>query len=414
MIPDSYAALSNRYNKQARHYVPAGINYAILVPTLRCNLSCSYCQVSRANQDANGYDWTNQNLKAAINFIAEKATPGIKIEFQGGEPTLRLDLLRSIIDELNDKLIQPSFVICSNLQEVGDELLDLINRKNVQISCSLDGPQIIHQQNRTMDDAFTDQFYRNFRFIRKNFGDDKISVVSTVADYSTIPQIIDFYFEEKIPELFLRPVNYQGFARKAFNEEAKDLEAWQQAYKSGIEHIFQRNALGSHKLVEATFAIHLSKFFNPSNNGYVDLRTPNPLCHDYIVIDYDGALYPSDEARMVSRVGLLDLKVGNLEVGLDEDRVRAVNVGSSNECDPTCMNCRFQSYCGVDNIDRVSRYGTIDVATEDTYFCQNHFGIFDFVENKIRSSDPIDQRNLLLHLTGVYQDTTLFQGWLDD
>ena len=151
MIPVSYAALSNRYNKQARHYVPAGINYAILVPTLRCNLSCSYCQVSRANQDAKGYDWTNQNLKAAINFIAEKATPGIKIEFQGGEPTLRLDLLRSIIDELNDRLIQPSFVICSNLQEVGDELLDLITLKNVQISCSLDGPQIIHQQNRTVD-----------------------------------------------------------------------------------------------------------------------------------------------------------------------------------------------------------------------------------------------------------------------
>ena len=240
----------------------------------KCNLSCSYCQVSRANRDAKGYDWTKQNLKAAINFIAEKATPGIKIEFQGGEPTLRLDLLRSIIDELNDRLIQPSFVICSNLQEVGDELLDLITLKNVQISCSLDGPQIIHQQNRTVDNLVTDQFYRNFRFIRKNFGDDKISVVSTVADYSTIPQIIDFYFEEKIPELFLRPVNYQGFARKAFNEEAKDLEAWQQAYKSGIEHIFQRNALGSHKLVEATFAIHLSKFFNPSNNGYVDLRPP--------------------------------------------------------------------------------------------------------------------------------------------
>ena len=81
----------------------------------------------------------------------------------------------------------------------------------------------------------------------KNFGDDKISVVSTVADYSTIHRLSGFYFEEKIPELFLRPVNYQGFARKAFNEEAKDLEAWQQAYKSGIEHIFQRNALGSHK-----------------------------------------------------------------------------------------------------------------------------------------------------------------------
>ena len=105
---------------------------------------------------------------------------------------------------------------------------------------------------------------------------------------------LSILFEEKIPELFLRPVNYQGFAR-AFNEEAKDLEAWQQAYKSGIEHIFQRNA----QITQAWNHIRYSSFkiFNPSNNGYVDLRTPNPLCHDYIVIDYDGALYPSDEAR---------------------------------------------------------------------------------------------------------------------
>ena len=198
MIPVPYAALSNQYNKQARHYVPAGINYAILVPTLRCNLSFSYgCQVSRANQDAKGYDWTNQNLKAAINFIAEKATPGIKIEFQGGEPTLRLDLLRSIIDELNDRLIQPSFVICSNLQEVGDELLDLITLKNVQISCSLDGPQIIHQQNRTVDNLFTDQFYRNFRFIRKNFGDDKISVVSTLLTIQRFHRLSTFTLKKK-------------------------------------------------------------------------------------------------------------------------------------------------------------------------------------------------------------------------
>ena len=28
------------------------------------------------------------------------------------------------------------------------------------------------------------------------------------------------------------------------------------------------------------------------------------------MIDYDGALYPSDEARMVSRVGLLNIELG--------------------------------------------------------------------------------------------------------
>ena len=44
----------------------------------------------------------------------------------------------------------------------------------------------------------------------------KISFVTTVTKFDQIRQIINFFYEEKIPEIFLRPVNYHGFARKSF------------------------------------------------------------------------------------------------------------------------------------------------------------------------------------------------------
>ena len=40
------------YRRSARRFAPQNMNYLILVPTLRCNLACSYCQVSRENGGA--------------------------------------------------------------------------------------------------------------------------------------------------------------------------------------------------------------------------------------------------------------------------------------------------------------------------------------------------------------------------
>lgn len=44
--------------------VQAGkMNYLILVPTLRCNLACGYCQVSRAPENARGFDWSVETME---------------------------------------------------------------------------------------------------------------------------------------------------------------------------------------------------------------------------------------------------------------------------------------------------------------------------------------------------------------
>ena len=67
------------------------LTYLIVVPTLRCDLSCSYCQVSRAPKDAKGFDWGEAELKDFESFIGNVGGDSIKLEFQGGEPTLRVD-----------------------------------------------------------------------------------------------------------------------------------------------------------------------------------------------------------------------------------------------------------------------------------------------------------------------------------
>ena len=413
-VLEKFQSLSKNFNSCLRSNVPDKLVYVILVPTLRCNLSCTYCQVSRANENAQGYDWDKNTLDATISYICSNGSDDLKIEFQGGEPSLRRDLVKEVIEQTSSRLLNPSFVICSNLQKLSPEFLELLKRPDVHLSCSLDGPQLLHQKNRTKDQLITDEFFSNLERVIEQFGHDKISLLTTISDFSTIKEIIDFYYELEIPEIFLRPVNLQGFARKKFADEAQNLTEWHEAYQRGLEYIFEQNEKQHHKLCETTFSIHLSKFFNPSKNGYVDLRTPNPLGQDYFVVDFDGHIYPTDEARMLTRSGVIDLNIGHITKGLNQRALMSLNAHNSNENDPDCIKCEFQELCGVDKIDSLSRYGTIDIATNETYYCKNHLFLFHLAKTKIQSTSPIDIKNLTLHLTGQYQTSTLFRDWLSD
>src|SRR3546814_2906530 len=91
----------------------------ILVPTLRCNLSCSYCQVSRVNADRSGFDWSEDTLAAVLACLDRLDTDRIKIEFQGGEPKLRLDLIAAVIERCT-RFAERQFVVCTNLQSLSD------------------------------------------------------------------------------------------------------------------------------------------------------------------------------------------------------------------------------------------------------------------------------------------------------
>ena len=207
---------THQFKKALRNSPIKKLNYLIIVPTLRCNLRCSYCQVSRADEKAKGYDWTPEIIDEFLKYVDQHAADNVKIEFQGGEPSLRLDIVHEIVERVKMVKSLASFVICTNLSKLSPELLSLLNRDDFTISSSLDGPPNIHQENRTISDSETNKFFDNLDLILDQFSPSKISLLPTISDYKSITNIVDFFFEKKLPDIFLRPVNFQGFARKNF------------------------------------------------------------------------------------------------------------------------------------------------------------------------------------------------------
>lgn len=90
----AFVGFASRWTQRINPVTSLG--YIILVPTLRCNLMCDYCQVSRAAETAKGFDWDDAKLAQVIELLDRQSVTEIKIEFQGGEPLLRLDLLEAV------------------------------------------------------------------------------------------------------------------------------------------------------------------------------------------------------------------------------------------------------------------------------------------------------------------------------
>src|SRR3546814_5194540 len=102
----------------------------------------------------------------------------IKIEFQGGEPTLRLDLIAAVIERCT-RFAERQFVVCTNLQSLSDAHLALFDRADVYISTSLDGDVATHPANRNATTAATMRFRNNLETVIARYDQDQAWALPT-------------------------------------------------------------------------------------------------------------------------------------------------------------------------------------------------------------------------------------------
>ena len=318
---------------------------------------------------------------------------------------MRPDLIRAVVERCA-RFDRAEFVICTNLQQLDEEILQILDRPDVFVSTSLDGDVVTHTRNRTGGEPATERFLGNLRMLIERHGPNKVAALPTVDPTAPpdIDALIDSYVEMGLDSIFLRPINYQGFARKRHGGSREQDDGWRSYYERFVRRIIERNwSDRSRVLEEAYMSVALRRIFRPGSERHVDLRNPNPMGVDYLVVDHDGTLYPTDEARMLARSGVVDLSIGDVAVGIDTRRRDQLNADATNQFDPACRRCAFQPFCGRDVVDDLARYGRIDMPRRETAFCRRHLHLFDFAFELIYSRDEAVRHSLArwLRLPGV-------------
>lgn len=104
----------------------------MVVPTLRCNSSCVYCQAARKNMEDHSADMTKETAKNVVKTIFESPSPCIKIEFQGGDPSTDFGMVKYIIEEAEYvnlfKERELEFVICTNICLLTEEMVKYLKK----------------------------------------------------------------------------------------------------------------------------------------------------------------------------------------------------------------------------------------------------------------------------------------------
>ena len=180
-------------------------------------------------------------------------------------------IINEIITEIDKTRPNTEYVICTNLQNLNDEFKKIIDHERVYISTSIDGDIDIQKKQRTASNELAKKFFSNLEYVLKKYGTSKISALPTFTDFDEVPKTIDSYVKYGFKHIFLRPVNFQGFARKKFPNKNQE-EVWTKAYSSALDYIFDLNF--SQKVdLEYSFETILKRIFHLNHNGFVDLRT---------------------------------------------------------------------------------------------------------------------------------------------
>jgi His-Xaa-Ser system radical SAM maturase HxsB len=359
----------------------------MFVVTLRCDHSCGYCQVSRQTADKAAFDMTAQHADRALDFVFCSPSPTLKIEFQGGEPLLNFELIQHVVllakqrNEIEKRNLQ--FVIASNLSNLNDEILAFCEQHEVYFSTSLDGPADLHNRNRPRPGRNSHELaLAGIERVRQVLGTDKVSALMTTTPESLRRgrEIIDEYARHGFLSIFLRPVSPYGFAVRSKTAARYSADDWLAFYKDALAYILELNKRGVPFREEFT-SIVLQKMLTPYGTSFVDLQSPAGIGISGVVYNYDGAVYASDESRMLAEMGDKTFRLGHLDDATYEEvfTARALLEPLAQtvlEAVPMCSDCAFLPYCGSDPVYHWATQGDVVGHKAKSAFCQRNMGVF--------------------------------------
>lgn len=367
----------------------------LIIPTLRCDLDCNYCQVSRVNINKKGYDLNIDYIDELIRVINLVSDKSFKVEFQGGEPLLNFYFIETFVKRIKEVIVDKdiSFVICSTLNNINNEILSFCKDNNIFLSTSLDGNKEIHNSNRPSRyyDSY-DRFISKLKTSREILGKNNISALSTVTketlkDYKNF---IQGYLDNDFTSISIRPLTFLGYA---FNDsKIYSAEEFFEFYKNCLEYIFEINK--ERLFIEENLLIFLSKILSPFQNNYLDLQSPSSYMMGALVFNYDGKIFGSDESRMLwEMTKFKDLELGDISSKnynfLDKNNITVLS-NSFIETMPGCEDCTYKEYCGVDIFHHLSTQGDIIGDKSISFFCKLHTMIFDYIFDSL-----INRKNIM-------------------
>lgn len=328
--------------------------------TQNCNFRCEYCVYSGSyyNRVHNNkrMDW--DTAKSALNFLCHHSRNSneINISFYGGEPLLEMELIKQCVEysRLIFKRKNISFNLTTNASLLTDDVIRYMEKEGFALTISLDGPQEIHDKNRTFADGKRGTYsvvidrIRRIKEITPNFV-KRVTLNAVLDDENDFALINQYFTEEPIIKDIYVSTNYINDVNrkdKLSHDNSKNyIEICNEKFV-GMMYLLNRVPKGN---VSKLVVQEVADIGNIINKRIISKQVIQSVAHP------GGPCLPGVQRPFVNAYGKLfpcervnencnEMCIGNIYDGFDMEAVKKLlNVGKITE--GACKKCWAFNYC---------------------------------------------------------------------
>ena len=374
----------------------------------QCNLGCPYCYYYKDRNRLNN-KIIDLNILSAFLKNASEINKQIEIIWHGGEPLAAgLDMFKHIT-EIQKNIFNTSGAVFRNLIQTNATLMsqewaDFFAQENFAVGISLDGPKLIHDQNRPNlgGKGTFEQTLRGLRTLQNTKIPVSVLAVVTKKSLLQAQDIYNFFVSnlnltrfDFLPMAEVIEFDTVGDGQKSISFMPGSLE--KNDFFNFIKEVFDI------WWVDPTPNISI-RYLDNVLLGLLGYRptacTFNGSCGEYTTLDVDGNLLPCDNF-----IGYSDLVFGNIsKEGLSnllKSNKRNGYIRQVSHLNSICRQCKYLKACGGGC--RKYNYFLNHNFDDQNYFCGDRWNIFDYVEQKIAH----EQSNINKLITNFFDNNGL-------
>lgn len=270
-----------------------------------------------------------ENLKKQ-EFVIDKK---IRVDFNGGEALLNKKFIYEFIDKA--KNYNYKYSITTNGILIDSEIIDLVNKHNIQLQISLDGCKETHDLNRVFPngDGSFDVVMAKLREIKKNCKKDCLTIVCvlTPETLQNFAESFIFLINNGFTDIGVNPCLDTAWTEQDFITLKKEMEKISIIY---IEN-FRNNKYIKFTPITRNIWVTL-------RNGFTKFRCD--AVFGEVAILPDGKILPC--GGFVGCSNEEEFYIGNIISGLDNEKIKFYLKKRDNNKD--CESCSLMNRCQND------------------------------------------------------------------
>lgn len=340
----------------------------ILGVTESCNLRCTYCKYSGSYQYARQHSntqMTEATAHKAVRFLMDhsgyiinETDEPISITFYGGEPFINFRLIQSCVsfveEHYPERRERVHFALTSNFTMPRREILEFLAKNQIDLTVSLDGPQILHDRYRVSarGKGSFERLKRNLEQLRKineKYYDEKVAFSVVIAPPYDLETVVEFFEHDDLVRDHLLFVSYADRRYTTFYDRF-DMKAERKALFGQLDRLRARfdegvksGSLPPRSPLTAFTSGSLRYIVQRQVGRLSSLIYPNGVC---VPGAHRTFVTPEGKLYMCERIGET-VPIGDLDTGYDLEAIDQALQRYIAVSEEDCRDCWAVRFCGA-------------------------------------------------------------------